>query len=266
MRESLFEQLKKEKICFIQELYKIIHLLYDSYHTTSYFREAFKDSAFSVYYADLEEALISIFESNIELGFNLSDMSSLIRSCIQSQADLTLDSYLNYLELFKTLSIYSGVRNSGDADQIIRIVENDCDKSGYKFIKDRTNKVFYVMLKNPEAEATALSVKKDVRDKIYNFLTIRDGKINEKRECIKSLADDVEVICKKYSNIPEYDKLKQFIQCTRHTKDSPKVEFPFYYEEEEKWLNKTFDMIIGILSFTHTKEIVKEIKTLENKK
>lgn len=266
MRESLFEQLKKEKICFIRELYKIIHILHDSYYTSKYFREAFKDSAFSVYYADLENALADIFESDIELGLDLSDLLDSIRYCIQSQANLTLDSYLNYLELFKTLSIFRTNDWEGGADQILRIVENDCDRSGYKFIKDETNQVFYVMLKNPEAEATALLVKKDVRDKIYKYLTIRDGKINEKRECIKSLADDVEVICKKYHNIPEYDKLKQFIQCTRHTKDSPKVEFPFYYEEEEKWLNKTFDMIIGILSFTHTKEIVNEIKTLENKK
>ena len=93
---------------------------------------------------------------------------------------------------------------------------------------------------------------------------IRNGRTDDKRECIKSLADDVEVICKKYSNIPEYDKLKQFIQCVRHTKDTPKKEFPFYYENEEKWLDKIFEMIIGILSFTKAKEIVTEIKKLEN--
>ena len=45
----------------------------------------------------------------------------------------------------------------------------------------------------------------------------------------------------------------------------PKKEFPFYYEDEEKWLDKTFEMIIGVLSFTKTKEIVNEIKKLENK-
>ena len=70
--------------------------------------------------------------------------------------------------------------------------------------------------------------------------------------------------CKKYSNITEYSKLKQFIQCTRHTKDDPKKEFPFYYKDEEKWLDKTFEMIIGILAFTTTKEIVKEIIDLES--
>lgn len=120
------------------------------------------------------------------------------------------------------------------------------------------------MIKNPEAEATALQVKESIRNKIYRYLVIRNGRVDEKRECIKSLADDVELICKKYSNITEYDKLKQFIQCSRHTKDDPKKEFPFYYQDEKKWLDNTFDMIIGILSFTKTKNIVAEIKKLEN--
>lgn len=119
------------------------------------------------------------------------------------------------------------------------------------------------MLKNPEAEAVSTQVNEDIRSKIYKYLMIRTGCVEEKRNCIKALADDVEIICKKYSTIAEYDKLKQFIQCTRHTKDALKKEFPFYYINEEKWLDKTFDMIIGILSFTKTKEIVSEIKKLE---
>ena len=152
-----------------------------------------------------------------------------------------------------------------NAAQIAKIVLNDCEKLGYKFMTEDNGKTFKVMLRNPEAEAIALQQKETVRNKIYEYLMIRSGRVDDKRKCIKTLADDVEVICKKYSNIAEYDKLKQFIQCARHTKDTPKKEFPFYYEDEEKWLDKTFDMIIGVLSFTKTKDIVAEIKNLESK-
>ena len=70
----------------------------------------------------------------------------------------------------------------------------------------------------------------------------------------------------KYSSVSEYKKLGQFVQCVRHTKDNPVAEFPFYYKDEEEWLDKIFEMIIGILSFSKTKTIVKEIVDLENKK
>ena len=104
--------------------------------------------------------------------------------------------------------------------------------NGYSFKKDGNN-TYRVMLNNPIAESVALKTKVSIQDKIYKYLMIRCGRVEEKRECIKSLADDVEVICRIYSNITEYAKLKQFIQCTRHTKDDPKKEFPFYYKNEE---------------------------------
>ena len=194
-----------------------------------------------------------------------SDFGYLLENIIHLQADISLDSFLDCLEFFRTLLEYHSDYFDTNARQIASIIFNDCEKLGYTFKSDDENKTFRVMLKNPEAECVALQVKKSVRDKIYKYLMIRCGRVNDKRECIKSLADDVEVICKKYSNINEYDKLKQFIQCTRHTKNTPKKEFPFYYADEEKWLDKTFDMIIGILSFTKTKEIVEEIKKLECK-
>lgn len=265
MRESLFEKLKKKEISYIRELNRIKNLLNESITGAYlYFSQSFKNSPISVYYEDLDEAMLDIIEVDTVVYFyNRNSLSAVINNIIEHSAELTLDSFLDFLELFRTLSEYQSKYFNTNANQIKMIVQNDCEKIGYAFVKEDNN-TFRVMLKHPEAEAVALSVKESTRDKIYRYLMIRYGRVEEKRECIKSLADDVEVSCKKYSGIAEYDKLKQFIQCVRHTKDNPKKEFPFYYENEEKWLDMTFEMIIGILAFTKTKDIVKEIKKLES--
>lgn len=267
MRESLFEKLKRKDLSYIQELSKIYNLLHQSYTSTySFYYDAFKQSPFNVYYEDFDDAIYDLIEINKEYYIDgTSDFRYLIDNIINYQADLTLDSFLDYLELFRSLIEYKSNKFDTNANQIALIVLNDCEKLGYTFKSEDNGKTFKVMLRSPEAEAVALQQKETVRNKIYKYLMIRSGRVDDKRECIKTLADDVEVICKKYSNITEYDKLKQFIQCARHTKDKPKKEFPFYYEDEEKWLDKTFDMIIGVLSFTKTKEIVAEIKNLESK-
>ena len=265
MRESLFERLKKKKISYIQEIKKINNLLHEKYTDTQfYFFVAFKKSPFNIYYENFKEAMKDIIEIYTTFYIDrYSDINVIINCIIDYPAELTLDSFLNFLEFFRTLCDDDNEYFDINVNQIMLIILNDCEKLGYSFKKEDNN-TYRVMLKHPEAEAVALNVKESTRDKIYRYLTIRYGRVEEKRECIKSLADDVEVICKKYSGTAEYDKLKQFIQCARHTKDNPKKEFPFYYKDEEKWLDNTFEMIIGILAFTKTKDIVKEIKNLES--
>ena len=270
MRESLLEKLKKNELSFINE-FERIYKLSSSYPNWGLFIYAFKKSPFSVHYNDFEKILKAIFEidNNFILDYN-DDVSSLIFQTKQGYANLTLDCFLDYLELFRTLLSISHFYNPteysrSDLPQILSIVEYDCNKLGYSFLETK-NFIFNVKLKNPIAESIALQQKTNVKEKIYDFLSIRKGRVEEKREKIKSLADDVELICKKYSNIKEYDKLKQFIQCARHTKEDPIKSFPFYYKDEEKWLDKTFEMIIGVLSFTETKNIVSDIISKEKQK
>ena len=265
MRESLFERLKKEKISYIQEIKKINNLLHERYTDTQrYFLVAFKKSPFNIYYENFKEVMKDIIEINTTFYIDrYADINVIINCIIDFQAELTLDSFLNFLEFFRTLCDDDNEYFDINVNQIMLIILNDCEKLGYSFKKDDNN-TYRVMLKHPEAESVAVNVKDSIRDKIYQYLMLRNGSVKEKRECIKSLADDVELTCKKYSNIEEYNKLKQFIQCIRHTKDNPKKEFPFYYKDEEKWLDNTFEMIIGILAFTKTKDIVKEIKNLES--
>lgn len=264
MRESLFEKLKKKEISYVRELKKINNLINELYTTKQYFFDAFKRSPFNVHYENFDEALKDIIETNTKFHvYEEYSINVIIDDMIDRSVELTLDSFLNFLEFFRTLCDRESRYFDTNANQIKLIILNDCEKLGYYFKKDDNN-AYRVMLKHPEAESVALKVNESVQDKIYKYLMIRRGRIEQKREGIKSLADDVELTCKKYSNITEYSKLKQFIQCTRHTKDDPKKEFPFYYKDEEKWLDKTFEMIIGILAFTTTKEIVKEIIDLES--
>lgn len=255
MRQSLFEKLKSKDLCYFDEVKKINSIIKEDYCLSKYISSEFKISVYNKFYSDYYAAVSEIITPKNHYNFN-------------SENRLSLDEFLDILEFFKTLMIDNTkelARGFGYR-QLVSVLDYCCEKLGYQFTYDDKNCYYRVMLKNPEAEAVAINQSESVRDKIYSYLMARQGDIENKRSIIKSLADDIEIMCKKYSNILEYSKLKQFIQCTRHTKDQPKKEFPFYYEDEDKWLDKTFDMIIGVLAFTKTKEIVSEIVDLEPKK
>ena len=262
MRKSLFERIKEDKIAYFDEIVKIHNLIQHDYYLEEYIPQEFHYTNYRFKFCNYNEALKYILNLDLQ-----RECATFHNEEYCNKKKIGINSFLDCLEFFRTLCLnkIGELQHTECLKQLIEILEFDSSKIGYSLIYDKTAKVYKARLKNPEAEAVALTVKETTRNKIYNYLTLRNGKVADKRECIKSLADDVELICKKYSNIAEYDKLKQFIQCTRHTKDEPKKEFPFYYKNEEKWLDKTFEMIIGILSFTKTKEIVKEIKELENK-
>ena len=265
MRKSLLVQLKASELSFIKELDTIYSLLKSDNYTYNYFYYSLKNSPYSMYFKDIDHGLYHLFKNNLGSYVSSNDFNYLdyeITNTINNYDDLTLDSFLNYLEFFKNLSNYKGeYRNNINVKQIIAIIENDCERLGYKFSKIGDN--YKTILKNVDAEAVAAIVSKTTKDEIYHYLSIRPGNINEKRGCIKVLADDLESICKNDNN-PDFSKVKHFAQCARHTKDFPFKEFPFYYEDEEKWLDNIFTMMIGVLSFSKAKELIKEIKKLEN--
>lgn len=264
MRESLFEKLKNKSNPYIEDLSIMYNLIFENYvGADNYLVEAFDDSPFVIYYENFVTALNNMIEckANKYLHGNLDDKIRIIKN---DNFDITLDCFLNYLEFLKTLLKNKNNSFNHKCKQLEMIIDDRCNKLGYEFRFDEKNKYYRVSLRNTLVESIALNLKKSTQDKIYAYLMIRKGNVVSKRETLKSLADDIEEICKQYNNIPEYSKLRQFIQCTRHTKDSPNRIFPFYYEKEEEWLDKTFEMIVGILGFTRTKEIVSEIKELEH--
>lgn len=264
MRESLFEKLKKQNIVPLDELNKIVTVIEKSSSIQGNLRYYFKKTKYSVYFVDFDVAMSELFDTNPTfLKDEYNNIKDKIRHCRYGDFSLSLDSFLDYLVLLKTILETMKLEEwDSNLDQLQNIIDFDAQRVGYTFVI--IDKEARLKIINPIAEAVALNVSKETSSKIEKYLSIRSGNVEEKRSCIKSLADDVEMICKTYSSTTEYNKLKQFIQCVRHTKEKPIKEFPFYYANEERWLDKIFDMIIGILSFTKTKEIVKEICDKEN--
>lgn len=180
-----------------------------------------------------------------------------------------LNEFLNFYELIDTL-IYTykinGYCDDPEVDQIGRILDLNLEKTGWLNDYNYETQQSVLRRKDLKAEMVASTQEKSTKDKIYDYLSTRNGDVATKRETLKSLIDDVETFCKKKSSIKEIDKTKQFYQCVRHTKDKPKPEFPFYYADEEKWLDHTFQMVIDVLSFEDLEKRVKAIIEEENNK
>lgn len=143
------------------------------------------------------------------------------------------------------------------------MIEMCISKTGHAFTTDAEGR-YVLYLKNPEAEAVATMVEKSIATKIYDYLMIRKGNIKDKRETLKSLSDDIEVLCKKYKDDNVVSKVSQIMQCIRHPKEKMQPKYPFFFENEEEWMDKLFEMFMYVLSIPKTKKYIDEFKSLEN--
>lgn len=267
MRKSLFEKIKERKICFLEEVLKIQDLIKSDYYFKEYISKEFQYSNYRFAFSCYEDARDYIINTHSDSFHNaLSYYNAGQYDSNYNKWKIKLDDFLDYIEFYRTLCMdrVNELCNTIALRQLIDILNFDAKILGYSLLFDTKDKVYRVMLKNPAAESVALTVKEKTRDKIYSYLTIRKGKVSEKRECLKSLADDVELLCDKY-DVKDFNKVKEFIQCIRHTKDDKNLQkkFPFYYKNEEKWLDNSFKMMIGTLAYKDVKDIVKEIKDLQ---
>ena len=199
------------------------------------------------------------------LGRFFSDARNYVVHSQKSEHDIFLD----YSELVLTVfhfHLKSDGRYKDDIMHVAKVIGNAINKMGWTIEFDEEKEVYISRRKDLKAEIVASKQEKTIKDKIYDYLSIRGGDTALKRDVLKSLIDDVETFCKKRSSIKEIDKTKQFYQCVRHTKDEPKKEFPFYYANEEKWLDHIFQMVIDVLSFEDLEQRVKAIVDEENKK
>ena len=162
-----------------------------------------------------------------------------------------LEVFLDYCDLVLTV-IVGKVFDSytrPKATQVYNILEKGLATLGYGFIRDKERNIVTCFLKDQKAEVVASNCSKTISDKIYEYLSIRKGDaISEKRNLLKALIDDIDTFCKNNSNNSNIGKLKHFYQCVRHPKDDPVIEFTFYYDDEEKWLDHIFQMILDVLS------------------
>lgn len=240
-RISLFDRLKNSEVNIDSEQDKIISIIDGSYYFKEDLKSLFKVTEFGAYEADFNSFVAQLMESD--------DINLFLDLC----------EFLNYLLKFNKFNSLS----MNSARHLFKVIYSDVDRLGYVFKK--VGSFEKICLKNPVAESVAEVVNKKTSDKIYSYLMIRNGDVDNKRLAIKDLADDFETIRGKVDKTKEFDKLGQFIQCVRHTKDNPKKEFPFYYEDEEKWLDKIYEMLLGAFAYSKSIDLYKEIIEQENK-
>lgn len=241
-RQSLFEKLKAQRVSFDAEIRTILAIYNSSFDLRFVLENNFRNSKLSPFAKSFNDLQNSILKQEHNL------------SC-----------FLDFCELYIVVFHVSGFGNGSCSDvrHIKEIINMDLFKLGYKIVNDNKGEPGF-RLKNDIAESVAQSCKKTIQDKIYEFLTCRNGDVINKRRILKDLADDFETIRPKLNHIKEFKKLGQFIQCVRHTKDCPKKEFPFYYENEESWLDKIFDMLIASFAFSSASDIYNTIIENEN--
>lgn len=252
MRESIFEKYKKEKVNYKSECEKIRDLV--NQHTFS-FNTIFSESKVNYFGVNFMDALSSI--TKFDFG-SVPSYSNGFEDPINDN-EITFTMFLDILEFCKNVLIDYSKFGKQCFVQLNKIVDINAQRLGYGFRKDNDgNECLYS--KNPQAEAMAILSPETISDKIYDYLMIREGGVSEKRNCLKSLADDVEVICDKYNGDQKLKKIKQIMQCVRHPKEQMILKYPFFFEHEEKWLDNLFKMFLYSFSFGDSSEVIQKFK------
>lgn len=249
-RKSLFEKMKERKIVYIDEIIKIKNII--SYFPTEFeFKKIYKMSKLNYLGADMYEAYASIIEidsfDNIESKNYLSHMKA---------GDITLDKFLDVIEFTKNVFI-ANVGNVSLVKQLDNLLENIISVIGYTF-KLNSDGDYILILKNPIAEAVSLVVNEDVRDKIYSYLSLRNGDIDGKRVVLKSMSDDIELLREKYRGDNFIEKVGRVMQCVSHPKAKKIETDSYFFKNEEKSMDELFNMFICVLSSVKVKEAMEK--------
>ena len=242
-RIGLLDQIRNKEINYDETIKLVLDIIPEVYH---HLNEYYLKSNYCV------------------LAKNLGDAISLI----VKRKNNGLNEFLNFYELIDAMIYvckFNGYYMDREIDQIEQILSFNLEKTGWYNDFDFETQSSTLRRKDLKAEVVASTKNNDIRSKIYSYLAIRDGAISDKRNLLKCLIDDVEAFCIKNSHIKEIKKLKQFYQCVRHTKEKPIIQFPFYYEDEEKWLDNIFQMVLDVLSFEDLEKRYKTIISEENK-
>ena len=215
---------------------------------------------------DLTYSIISTYIANLNLYYLETPFrilgKTLDDAIKMALSDNNYNAFLDYCELILTViekQYYNSSYNQKENDQVYDIIITTLTKLSVVAAFNEEKKVFVCRKKDLKAEIVASNQPSTVKQKIYEYLSIRNGKKDLKRQVLKSIIDDVDSFCKRKFNIDEIKKTKQFYQCVRHPLDDPVKAFPFYYMNEEEWLDYIFQMVIDVLSIEDLEKRVKEI-------
>lgn len=238
-RKSLIDKLHNDKVDVNQTISLCVRILNEHHYC---YDEAFLESEYSILGICFYEAYYSLIKEKN-----------------------SINDFLYFCDLIITvLSNYNGRLHIREAEQVIKILKNALNILGYGIKMDERNcyKCYRLDLKS---EIVASNQSKTVKEKIYEYLSLPKGNVSGKRETLKSIIDEIDTFCKNRTSIGSLEKTKQFYQCVRHPLDDPVREFPFYYKNEEKWLDFIFQMAVDVLAYKDLEDRTKSIKEQEKK-
>jgi len=248
-RKSLFEKMKERKISYIEEIIKIRDIVTES-DKKYIFNDMYKESKLNYLGANLSDAYALLI--GIEY-FNNSKINNPISYLDDN--DITLDQFLDIIEFTKNVLLRKNI--SGLNSQLNSLIENINLVMGYTF-KLNSDDDYIIILKNPSAEAVALLVDVKISDKIYSYLSLRKGDISRKREVLKTLSDDIELIRNKNRDDKFIDKVGRVMQCVRHPKEDKIRTDEYFFINEEESMDELFNMFICVLGIVSAKRTIKK--------
>ena len=250
-RKSLFEKMKERKINYIEEIIKIRDIVteFDKKHQ---FNDMYKESKLNYLGANLNDAYALLIGIEYFSDSYYNNPLSYLKN-----GDITLDQFLDIIEFTKNVLLYKN--NNGLTHQLNSLIENIISVIGYTF-KLNSDNDYILILKNPSAEAVALTVDVKISDKIYSYLSLRKGDIDRKREVLKSMSDDIELIRNEDRDDKFIGKVGRVMQCVRHPKEEKIRTDGYFFENEEESMDELFNMFIGVLSIKEAKQKIKEWK------
>lgn len=257
---SIFEYAKSKKVNFSNEIIKIRNITFHDGTVDEYCEEAYITSSLNYLGTDLEDAFCEILEIK-----HLFDGLWIDSSVEEELLKVDLNKFLLFLGFI--YNIFVDYKHKTDKmNQAMRIVENCVDRLGYFIGSDEEGR-YAICLKSEIAEAIAVTEELQLKNIIYKYLSIREGNISAKIECLKFLADYVEVICKKYNEDKYLSKVSEYMQYVRHAKEVKEKQFPMFYAfNYEQNLDFIFEILISALQIDKCKQIIKNFDLLRNKK
>ena len=248
-RKSLFEKMKERKISYVEEIIKIRDIVTES-DKKYRFNDMYKESKLNYLGANLSDAYALLI--GIEY-FNNSKINNPISYLDDN--DITLDQFLDIIEFTKNVLLYKN--NNGLTHQLNSLIENIISVIGYTF-KLNSDNDYILILKNPSAETVALTVDVKISDKIYSYLSLRKGDIDRKREVLKSMSDDIELIRNENRDDKFISKVGRVMQCVRHPKEDKIKTEAYFFKNEEESMDELFNMFISVLSIYKAKNTIKK--------
>lgn len=139
------------------------------------------------------------------------------------------------------------------------------DRIDYQILINDNNKLL-IMLKDTVAEEVAGSlVYADIKWRVLEY-NAHNTELKDKKAIISELYKKFEEIRPnlKQTNREIETRLGELIQLVRHKKDERKQEkYAFYYNDEEKWCDKIYDLLLECFLHEDNKRTLSEINKLQ---